>query len=209
MEALHRFRTSLGGFNRRDVLKYIETADAAHRAQLARLEQRLEEAERARAQLEDALSGARDEKGSAAAEEARVRASLEESTAALARVRGELAEAEEQLAAERAELEGLRGKVAELAPMAEKYEQLKDRVATVELDAHRKAQTTVEEAQAQADALRGETGEWLSGVLGEYEGLCAALSPLGDKLRAAQSMAEDIRACGERAAALKERGGLA
>ena len=156
MEALHRFRTSLGGFNRRDVLKYIETSDAAHRAQLARLEQRLEEAERARAQLEDALSGARDEKGSAAAEEARVRASLEESTAALTRVRGELAEAEEQLAAERAELEGLRGKVAELAPMAEKYEQLKDRVATVELDAHRKAQTTVEEAQAQADALQAE-----------------------------------------------------
>ena len=208
MEALHRFRTSLGGFNRRDVLKYIETSDAAHRAQLARLEQRLEEAERARAQLEDALSGARDEKGSAAAEEARVRASLEESTAALTRVRGELAEAEEQLAAERAELEGLRGKVAELAPMAEKYEQLKDRVATVELDAHKKAQATVDAAQVEAEQIRGETRQWLTGILGQYDRLRQAVDGLDSQLKSVSTLADGMKDGSEAVQRLKEWGEL-
>ncbi len=42
--------------------------------------------------------------------------------------------------------------------MADSYvPSLKDRVATVELDAHRKAQDTVSQAQAEAERIRAET----------------------------------------------------
>ena len=40
--------------------------------------------------------------------------------------------------------------------MAESYAQLKDRIATVELDAHRKAKDTLEEARQEAERLREE-----------------------------------------------------
>jgi hypothetical protein len=40
--------------------------------------------------------------------------------------------------------------------MARNYQELKDRVATVELDAHRKAQATVDEARAEAARIREE-----------------------------------------------------
>ena len=39
---LHKFRTTLGGFNRRDVMNYIEGTDAEHRRQVAALEEELE-----------------------------------------------------------------------------------------------------------------------------------------------------------------------
>ena len=164
---IRKFRGALGGFNRRDVLQYIEQSSAAHQRQVEKLERRLAQAEEERSILDQELAGLRDEKGSVAAEEARVRASLEESTRTLARLRGELTQTETQLKVAKAELQRLQAQVGELAPMAQNYGELKDRIATIELDAHRKAQATVDEANGQAEALREETRQWLARVLEE------------------------------------------
>lgn len=208
MEVLHRFRTAIGGFNRRDVLKYIEASDAAHRSEKARLEECLRQAEQVRDELERTLEGVQDEKGTVAAEEARVRASLEASSQALARVRGELEQTEEELTREREELARLRGQVAQLAPMAQNYEELKDRVATVELDAHRKAQATLNDAQAQARALKDDTAAWVSGVMDAYGELRAQVDGLSGMLQEALRLVDGVRACTQAAEQLRERGTL-
>lgn len=200
-----RFRGALAGFNRRDVTRYIEQSAAAHSRQVAGLEERLDQAERERDNALRELDGLRSERGDLAAEEARVRASLEESTRTLAKLRGELTQTETKLGVAKAELERLQAKVAQLAPMAERYEQLKDRVATVELDAHRKAQATLDEAQGQADALRAEARQWLGRTLEEYDGLRGAMDDLFRKASAVSQWEETVRQADELARALRER----
>lgn len=205
---IQKFRGALGGFNRRDVLQYMEQSAAAHRSELAQLREELKRSEEERRVLETTLAGLEDEKGTVAAEEARVRASLEESTATLTRMRGELGDAERQLAAVRTELERYQSAVSELAPMAKNYEELKDRVATVELDAHRKAQATVDEARAQAQQLRDETKRWLESVMSSYGGVRSAVGALLDGAKALAALDEQIRQADEQAASLRERGEL-
>lgn len=205
---IQKFRGALGGFNRRDVLQYIEQMAAAHRKEISELEQDLVRERAERQELEDTLSGLEDEKGSVAAEEARVRASLEQSTAALSRLRGELAETETQLAAAKEELTRLQAQVGELSPMAKSYQELKDRVATVELDAHRKAQATVDEAQAQAEALKGETRQWLNGVLEQYDGVRRAMDGLFAGAGAVKALEEQAGQADSQAARLREQAGL-
>ena len=201
---IQKFRSAIGGFNRRDVLMYIQNLSDEHHKELNRLQKELTRCEGERLTLERTLAGLEDEKGSVAAEEARVRASLEESTATLTRLRGELADTEGQLAASRGELERLQGLVSELAPMARSYEELKDRVAIVELDAHRKAQATIDEAQAQADEIRAAARQWVEDVLARYEGMRAAVDGLMESARAVTAMEEQLQQASEQAAALKE-----
>ena len=203
MAVLQKFRTTLGGFNRRDVLNYIETADRNSRSRIADLEKRLEEAENAKASLESELEASRSEKGAAAAEEAKVRASLEESTRTLSRVRGELSQAETKLAVAKSELSRLQAQVEQMEPLARSYEELKERVAVVELDAHKKAQATVEEAQAQAASIRGETRQWLQGILGQYDRMRQAVE---GQMKAAAQMAESLKESGGAADRLREWG---
>ena len=205
---IQKFRTALGGFNRQDVQQYIEQTAAAHRQELAELRQRLDEAEDRAAQLEAALSGAENAKSGAAAEEAKARACLEESTRTLARLRGELSQTESKLAVAKQELSRLQTQVGKLEPMADSYVQLKDRVATVELDAHRKAQDTVSQAQAEAERIRAETRGWLDGGLTQYGTLRRGMDGLLEQVELLSRGTECLGALDDAAGALRERGGL-
>lgn len=207
-QVVRKFRTSLGGFNRRDVMNYIEETYAAHRKQVEALEAELAETREQRDGLEGELAGLKNEKGSVAAEEAKVRASLEESTRTLSRVRGELTQAESKLAVARSELARLQEQVAQLEPTAQKYEELKDRVATVELDAHRKAQATVDEAQAQVDAMKEGARQWICGILGQYDQLRQAVDELDARLQAVGSLTAGMAGGDEGAERLKQWGGV-
>ena len=132
---IEKFRTSLAGFHRGDVLHYVDKLVAQHRSQMAGLEEQLKQSREREKKLEEEMESLRQAHGSVSAEEAKVRASLEESTRTLTRLRGELSQTETKLAAARLELSRLHGQVNEMEPMAQKYDQLKDYVATVELDA--------------------------------------------------------------------------
>lgn len=203
---IQKFRSAIGGFNRRDVLTYIQTLSDEHHRELNQLQKELTRCEGERLTLERTLAGLEDEKGTVAAEEARVRASLEASTATLTHLRGELGATEEQLSSARSELERCQREVAELAPMAKSYEELKDRVATVELDAHRKAQATVDEARAEAARIREETQQWLDGVLAQYGAVRQAVDQLLGSARALTALEEGLHQADQQAAALKEQG---
>ena len=198
---IQQFRTALCGFNRKDVQQYVEQITEAHRQEAALLREQLEQAEKRVGELEAALSGAESEKSGAAAEEARVRASLEESTRTLSKLRGELSQTESKLVVARQELERLKSQVGTMKPMADNYAQLKERVATVELDAHRKAQGTVDEAQAEAERIRAETRAWLDGALAQYDQLRRGMEAL-------LAQAQALDALDETARSLRELGGL-
>ena len=194
---IQKFRGALNGFNRRDVLQYIEQVSAAHRREINQMQKEISRIEGERQVLERTLAGLEDEKGTVAAEEARVRASLEESTATLSRLRGELGETETQLQAARSDLERYQHEVSELAPMARNYQELKDRVATVELDAHRKAQATVDEARAEAARIREETRQWLEGVLAQYGHVRTAVDELFRSAQALSGLEEQLQQADE------------
>ena len=204
---IQHFRTALFGFNREDVQVDMEETAAAHRRQVARLQERLDRAEERGGELEAALSGAENEKSGAAAEEAKVRASLEESTRALSKLRGELSQTESRLTVARSELERLKEQVGTMKPMAEGYAQLKERVATVELDAHRKAQNTVDEARAEAERIRADTRAWLDGVLAQYDRLRQEMNALLAQARTLEETAAQAEALDETAQRLRELGG--
>ena len=126
-----------------------------------------------------------------------MRASLEESTHALSKLRGELSQTESMLTVARRELERLKEQVGAMKPMADNYAQLKERVATVELDAHRKAQVTVDEAQTEAERIRADTRAWLDRILDQYskfrremDTLLAQAQAMEDLDKAAQGLRE-------------------
>ena len=206
---IRKFRTALFGFNRKDVQQYVEQAAGEYREEFVRLQERLEQTEERCASLEAALSGAQSEKSGAAAEEAKVRASLEESTRALSRLRGELSQSESKLMVARQALERMKVQLDTLEPMAESYAQLRDRVATVELDAHRKAQDTVDEAKAEAERIRAEARAWLDGVLAQYDQLRQGMDAMLAQVRALEGAAvqEQVQALDETARGLRELGG--
>lgn len=197
---IQHFRTALWGFSRKDVQQYMEQAANAHRQELARLREQLEQAEERCGALEAALSGARSETSGAAAEEAKVRASLEESTRTLSKLRGELSQTESKLTVARNELERLKEQMGAMKPMAEGYAELKERVAAVELGAHRTAQATVDEARAEAERVRADTRAWLDGVLAQYGRLRQGMDTLLAQARA-------LEALDEAAQSLRELGG--
>ena len=204
---IQQFRTALWGFNRRDVQQYIDQTADAYQQELVQLRKRLEQAEERGGALEAALSGVESEKSGAAEEEAKVRASLEASTRALSKLRGELSQTESKLLVARKELERMKVQVGTLAPMAEGYAQLKERVATVELDAHRKAQNTVDEAQAEAERIRADTRAWLDGVLAQYGQLRRGMDTLLAQARALGQTAVQAEALDETARSLRELAG--
>lgn len=208
MAVIQKFRTALGGFNRQDVQDYIEQLTAAHRQELGELRKQLEAEQARNAELEAALSSAETAKSGATAEEAKVRASLETSTKTLAKLRGELSQTESKLVVAKKELERLQTQVGTLEPMAASYAELKDRVATVELDAHRKAQDTVSEARAEADRLQSETREWLSGVMAQYSRLRQGMDGLLEQVQLLSRDSEGLGALDDAAQQLRERGGL-
>ena len=202
MEAvIEKFRTALAGFHRGDVLDYMEKLSAQHRSQLASVEEELRQSKAREKELEEELESLRQAHGSVSAEEAKVRASLEESTRTLTRLRGELSQTETKLAAARLELGQLHGQVDQMEPMAQKYDRLKDYVATVELDAHHKAQD-----KREAQKIRNDTRQWLDQVLNGYYTLRSETDSLFRVLRDMREMEQQFDQADAAAQALKEQG---
>lgn len=117
------FKTCLfGGFDREDVVKFIEKTAAENQEQLETLEAEL-----------NALRAQRDE---AAAENGALRGLTEEDACLReenARLREQLAQAQASAEALRQEAEALRGPAAE-------YQSLKEHVADIEISAHRRTE---------------------------------------------------------------------
>lgn len=158
--SMQQFRSAMGGFNRQDVLTYIDASAKAHAQDMEQLRAELEQT-RTRAQEFQARAEAAEYQ---VAELAPRAAQMEKATAELEAKRSALAAAER-------ELKELKARVAMLEPKADAYEAVKEKTAGIELEAHQRAKQVVDEAQAHAAAIRSQTEQWLTKVKGSYERL--------------------------------------
>lgn len=216
MEAvIQHFRAALNGFNRQDVQDYIEQLTAVHKQELWELQKRLEKAETRATELDTQVNAIK----GAAEEEAKAKASLDASTRMVTWLKGELSQSESKLSVAKKELERLQAQVSALGPMAASYQEIRDRAASVELEAHqraqeaemearRRAQEMVGAARAEADRIRVETQGWLSKVLEQYGQLRGDLDVLVEQARAVSGGAERLELLDESARRLREQGGL-
>ena len=171
------FRTvAFGGFHKQDVLNYITSFSKENQEQNSSLKQQAESALKEREELAEKYETAEAARKKNAAECERLSATLTERTTALE-------QAEKDLAALKAEHEKAAARLAELEERLPKLEEdsaaysaLKDHTATIELEARRKAQETLDQAQTQADKMRAEIEGWLRRVQGSYQHLRSDLS---------------------------------
>lgn len=209
----NRFRTvAFGGFHKQDVLNYITSASKDYQDQSVDLKQKAETAQKERDALAEKYEAAEAARKKSAADCERLSATLTERTDALARAERLLAELKaehEKAAARLAQLEEM---LPRLQADAEAYATLKDHTATIELEAHRKAQETVDQAQAQSAKIRNELDGWLRRVQSTYQHLrtdmAAAVSQLSGELergvKALNEIPETFRQHDETLSALME-----
>lgn len=165
------FKTCLfGGFDREDVVKFIEKTAAENREQLETLEAEL-----------NALRAQRDE---AAAENEALRGLTEEDACLReenARLREQLAQAQASAEALRQEAEALRGPAAE-------YQSLKEHVADIEINAHRRTEEFRAKAMERLAQCIAQQRAWCSQRRSTYLSMNVSLL---EQLRQAEQAVEN------------------
>ncbi|MCI9671709.1 MAG: hypothetical protein HFF49_09205 [Lawsonibacter sp.] len=176
----HPFRSAaIGGFNKQDVLDFLE-AQAKQTAQAQQeLQGRLEESERQGESLRRELDEANRQLEA-------VRRALEEADQAREELAGQLEWANEAASGSRQEASRLAGELRQARrerdemraqrdavwPDAQAYIELKERTAGVELEAHRRAQAIQAKAEEDAQKARRQVEQWLKRMGREYDALC-------------------------------------
>ena len=208
------FKSSVfGGFNRDDVIRYIEKTALESKQQLEALEQESDGLCRENAELRDKLAAAERErdslkesyatasgaqealkKGLTAAQEtiAELRAQLEDTTqkAAFAQKEHERLRAAQKAEHER-EMKKLQEELAAFRAQAEEYSRVKAHIADIELS-----------ARERADALDASTRERLQSLIASCTGQCEqVLSTLG---AACESVCSELRRADTAVAQLPE-----
>lgn len=161
MATVQHFRSALGGFNRQDVVNYIEYMNNQHNAQLQQLN----------TQLQTALSQ------SSPAQVAELKDQLEAANARIAELEEQLASAQAAIGHE-AELETYRR--AERAERAaqERSRQIYEQANAVLADATLQAENTANEIGAIADQVVAQLQQYQAAVTGSKEGLNQAVATL-------------------------------
>jgi len=119
---------AFGGFDKQDVVHYIEETAKAHEEELTRLRRENEELSGTSASLQEQTEALRQKAEEAEAECARLRTSLEAVTAE-----------RDSLRAEGSDCKRMRDEAEALRPDAEAYRQLRENVGSIECDARKRA----------------------------------------------------------------------
>ena len=205
----HPFRSSaFGGFNRQDVLTYLENTAREAAQQQQALEEKLNEAQETAARQDADLTERQGQIARLRQENEALRAQLEQANTALSAKSAECSRAAGELEGLRRELEELKADAASLQPDARAYRELKERTAGVELEAHRRAQAIQEKAEGDARQLRRQMEQWMQKVAREYEALRgqveSTVSHAADQLdRAGKDLARVTQLVGEQDLALE------
>ena len=167
-----QFRTAaFGGFQKQDVLNYIESSNQAHREKVEELTRELEEARKARADLEAEQAQAKEQAQAEDETVQRLEGELEEAKSQAEDLKGRLETAEAELTRVQAALAEAESKLAQAEPAAQAYEKVKDRTAGIELEAHCRAQAVQAEAEERVEKARQDLEQWLNKVRKSYEDL--------------------------------------
>ena len=152
-----QFRTAaFGGFNRQDVLDYIEKLTQENQEKSLELERALEREETVRTQSEARFAEAEEQA-----------AACEKLSEEVEQLRKDLAETQSALEEKTRLASDLQKQVRALEPEAKSWQRLKDTAGDIEVSAHERAQVTIQNAQSHAADLRALT---CVGVLNETTG---------------------------------------
>lgn len=174
--AEHRFRTAAFGFNRQDVMQYIEAVHRDYAAQIKGVKGELARERDQRSSLEEQGSLASSEAQAAEKAAQRSREELAEVRATLAETQRERDSLRLQLQAAQQDLKDLQEAADRMAPAARAYETLKDKAAGIELDAHKRAQVIVKAGEDEAAQTRRKVAQWLRQAQSSYARLCGDVS---------------------------------
>ena len=179
-EQTGQFRSAaFGGFHRQDVLDYLEKLTKEKQelaAQLATSEEERLQVQSRLEQLEEEAKAAQAAQEAMSGELEYLRGELETRSAALNR-------AEEEVKVLRAQVETLR-------PGAESWEHIKEQAGSIELNAHERAQVTIQEAHTQAAEIQSEGVKW---VLAVQAGCDRLRSELQTSISAAEAQLDAAR----------------
>lgn len=152
------FKTCLfGGFDREDVVAFIEKTAAENQAQLEALQAEVD--------------GLREQRDEAAAENEALRGLTEED----ARLREENARLREQLAQAQAETARLQGENDALRGPAAEYQSLKEHIADIEITAHRRTEEFRAKAMERLAQCIAQQRAWCSQRRSTYLSMNASL----------------------------------
>jgi chromosome segregation ATPase len=161
-EETFQFRTAVfGGFQKEDVLAYLERSAQAHAEKVSALQRDLDEAQEARTGFEQRAEAQESRMMTLETENQRLAADLTQRELDLTSASVRQRELEDQIASLQAEVEKLR-------PSAQAYETVKDRTASIELEAHGRAQAIEEEGRRKAKEAQEGLVAWLDKMEGEY-----------------------------------------
>lgn len=161
-DGMNQFRgAALGGFNRQDVLKYLTETEIEYDKTLSQLRAELD----GRKQAADEDKKRIEELETKLQEEARRNMDLQES---LERVEAERDQKTALLKEKEEELFRYRANIADLEPKAIAYGKIKDRAASIELDAHARAQSTLDAAKQEAEQMQQEYTRCMQEAQGQY-----------------------------------------
>lgn len=160
-----QFRTAaFGGFQKQDVMDYLERSAKEHAQKVAAIQKEL---------AEEKVAKTGEEERSAALEE-RISALEAENQ----RLAADLADREDKLGralTERDELrtlsDQLQDQLDKVTPAATAYEAVKDRTASIELEAHGRAQAIEQEGRAKALKYQEQVKEWFNKTREAYDRL--------------------------------------
>ena len=161
----HPFRSAaVGGFNRQDVLDYLEKTAAENAQKQQELEKQLEQQKQELEQLRRRSGELEEREAIFSRERESMSRELEQTKGVLQDIRQREKAQSEELTQLRQERDRLRARVAALEPDAAAYAAVKDRTAGMELQAHCRAHAVQEQADQQARQVRRQMEQWLRQV---------------------------------------------
>lgn len=206
----HPFRNAaVGGFNRQDVLDYLEKTAAENIQKQQELEKQLEQQTQELEQLRRRVGELEEREAIFNRERENLARELEQTKTVLQDSQEREKAQAEELDQVRQERDRLRSRVATLEPDAAAYAAVKDRTAGMELQAHCRAHAVQEQADSQVRQVRRKMEQWLGQVQKEYDELRsqveATVSHAADELNKTGKSLEQInQLLGNQEVVLKE-----
>lgn len=165
-----QFRTAaFGGFQKQDVLSYIESSNQTHVEKLAQLQRERDELAGDKEALTAQAEQAREQAQTLAKEKEDLAAQLDEARKEVQQLQTQLAQARKEAEESAARLADADARLAQAEPDAAAYQQVKDRTAGIELEAHCRAQEVVREAEEKVHRAHTEVEQWLHKVQTSYD----------------------------------------
>ena len=201
----HPFRSAaVGGFNKQDVLTFLEEqsrqfsqAQQRFQEQLDGANQQIETLRRREEELSSRLEEAQRELETARQGRESQTAQAEKAGAELSASRAREEQTAKELERARRERDRVQAELDQILPDAQAYAQIKERTAGVELDAHRRAQAIQE---AEYDRMRGEVEVTVSHAASELDRVRAGLNRITQLVDDQEGILEGIsKAYGETA----------